>query len=156
MFCLLVVGCWLLLLGVVVGVVGVVVVVYLLFISCLLLFYQFICHILTHHSQEGKRLHTVIHQFPRLDLSTHIQPITRSTLKVVLTITPDFQFDEQVHGKSEAFWIYVVVSGAFRGRSYVAGMCDMGVVLPDVFLYLSYLVSISGFGFVCSCAHASQ
>lgn len=42
-----------------------------------------------------------IHQFPRLELSVHIQPITRSTLKVELTVTPDFQWEEKVHGHSE-------------------------------------------------------
>lgn len=55
----------------------------------------------------GKTVHKYIHQFPKLDLSTHIQPITRSTLRVELTITPDFMWDEKVHGASEAFWILV-------------------------------------------------
>lgn len=31
----------------------------------------------------------------------------RSTLQVELTVTPDFQWDEKVHGNSEAFWIFV-------------------------------------------------
>ncbi|XP_019626472.1 PREDICTED: U5 small nuclear ribonucleoprotein 200 kDa helicase-like [Branchiostoma belcheri] len=55
----------------------------------------------------GKTLHKFIHQFPKLELATHIQPITRSTLKVELTITPDFQWDDKIHGNSEAFWILV-------------------------------------------------
>lgn len=55
----------------------------------------------------GKTIHKYVHQFPKLGLSTHIQPITRSTLRVVLTITPDFQWDEKIHGMSEAFWILV-------------------------------------------------
>lgn len=55
----------------------------------------------------GKTIHKYIHQFTKLELSTHIQPITRSTLRVELTITPDFQWDEKVHGASEAFWILV-------------------------------------------------
>lgn len=55
----------------------------------------------------GKTIHKYIHQFPKLELSTHIQPITRSTLKVELTITPDFQWDEKIHGNAEAFWIFV-------------------------------------------------
>eukprot|EP00052_Salpingoeca_macrocollata_P008148 m.64806 g.64806 ORF g.64806 m.64806 type:complete len:2134 (+) comp16452_c0_seq1:64-6465(+) len=57
---------------------------------------------------DGKKLYTVIHQFPRLTLSSHIQPITRSMLKVVLTITPDFQYEPNVHGKGENFWIFVL------------------------------------------------
>ncbi|XP_053622297.1 U5 small nuclear ribonucleoprotein 200 kDa helicase [Plodia interpunctella] len=55
----------------------------------------------------GKMIHKHVRQFPKLELSTHIQPITRSTLRVELTITPDFQWDEKVHGQSEAFWILV-------------------------------------------------
>ncbi|CAG9768745.1 unnamed protein product [Ceutorhynchus assimilis] len=55
----------------------------------------------------GKTIHKYVHQFPKLDLSTHIQPITRSMLKVELTITPDFQWDEKLHGHAEAFWIFV-------------------------------------------------
>uniref|UniRef100_A0A3P9NV17 U5 small nuclear ribonucleoprotein 200 kDa helicase n=1 Tax=Poecilia reticulata TaxID=8081 RepID=A0A3P9NV17_POERE len=55
----------------------------------------------------GKTIHKYVHQFPKLDLAVHIQPITRSTLKVELTITPDFQWDDKIHGSSEAFWILV-------------------------------------------------
>ncbi|KAJ3643308.1 hypothetical protein Zmor_026030 [Zophobas morio] len=55
----------------------------------------------------GKTIHKYVHQFPKLELSTHIQPITRSMLKVELTITPDFQWDDKLHGTSEAFWILV-------------------------------------------------
>lgn len=56
----------------------------------------------------GKLIHKYVHQFPRLELTTHVQPITRQTLKVELTITPDFQWDEKVHGHAEAFWIQVL------------------------------------------------
>jgi pre-mRNA-splicing helicase BRR2 len=57
----------------------------------------------------GKMIHKLIHQFPRLDLASHIQPITRSTLKVSLTIAPDFQWDDKIHGTAQGFWIYVQV-----------------------------------------------
>eukprot|EP00047_Mylnosiga_fluctuans_P022270 m.116969 g.116969 ORF g.116969 m.116969 type:complete len:2124 (+) comp9197_c0_seq4:160-6531(+) len=62
---------------------------------------------LVRQPKYGKTLHKYIHHFPRLDLSSHVQPITRSTLKVVLTITPDFQWEDKVHGNSEAFWVFV-------------------------------------------------
>nr|XP_009857905.1 U5 small nuclear ribonucleoprotein 200 kDa helicase [Ciona intestinalis] len=55
----------------------------------------------------GKLLHRLIHQFPKMELSVHVQPITRSTLRVELTITPDFQWDEKIHGNSEGFYIFV-------------------------------------------------
>ncbi|XP_077224585.1 DExH-box ATP-dependent RNA helicase DExH12-like [Tasmannia lanceolata] len=55
----------------------------------------------------GRTLHKFIHQFPKLNLAAHVQPITRTVLKVELTITPDFQWDEKVHGYVEPFWIIV-------------------------------------------------
>ena len=51
----------------------------------------------------GKSIHKFVHQFPKLDLSTHVQPITRTVLKVELTITPYFQWDEKIHGYVEPF-----------------------------------------------------
>jgi pre-mRNA-splicing helicase BRR2 len=55
----------------------------------------------------GKVIYKYIHQIPKLELNVHILPITRSTLKVELSIQPDFEWDERVHGKGEAFWIFV-------------------------------------------------
>eukprot|EP01114_Cavostelium_apophysatum_P007654 TRINITY_DN197_c0_g1_i3.p1 TRINITY_DN197_c0_g1~~TRINITY_DN197_c0_g1_i3.p1 ORF type:complete len:2134 (+),score=829.11 TRINITY_DN197_c0_g1_i3:506-6907(+) len=55
----------------------------------------------------GKSVHKHILQFPRLDLTAHVQPVTRSILRVELTITPDFQYDEKYHGAAEPFWILV-------------------------------------------------
>lgn len=55
----------------------------------------------------GKNLHNLIHQFPRLELAAHVQPVTRTLLKVDLTITPDFQWDEKIHGFVEAFVVIV-------------------------------------------------
>ena len=55
----------------------------------------------------GKTLHRLVHQFPRLELSAHVQPITRSLIKLDLNITPDFQWDEKVHGFVEPFIIIV-------------------------------------------------
>lgn len=48
----------------------------------------------------GKTIHKYVHQFPKLDLAVHLQPITRSTLKVELTITPDFQWDDKVSSQT--------------------------------------------------------
>jgi pre-mRNA-splicing helicase BRR2 len=55
----------------------------------------------------GKPLHAFVHKFPRLELSAHVQPVTRSLLKVELTITPDFEFDVKVHDYSLLFHIMV-------------------------------------------------
>ena len=44
----------------------------------------------------GKTLHRLVHQFPRVELAASVQPITRALLRVELTITPDFLFDQKV------------------------------------------------------------
>ena len=55
----------------------------------------------------GKLVYKYIHQIPKLELTVHILPITRSTLKVELLIQPDFEWDEKIHGHAESFWIFV-------------------------------------------------
>jgi pre-mRNA-splicing helicase BRR2 len=56
----------------------------------------------------GKVLHRLIHTVPALDLSAFVQPLTRSTLLVELTITPDFRWDPKYHDSvGEGFWIIV-------------------------------------------------
>jgi pre-mRNA-splicing helicase BRR2 len=61
----------------------------------------------------GKVLHKLVHQFPRLDLSAVVQPITHSLLRVDLTLTADFQIDVKVHGYIQLFHIIVEdVNGA--------------------------------------------
>ena len=55
----------------------------------------------------GKVLHKFIHQFPRIELTAYVQPITRSCLKIDLTVTPDFHWDDKIHGRCEPFWIIV-------------------------------------------------
>mmetsp|Transcript_13763 Transcript_13763/g.20677 ORF Transcript_13763/g.20677 Transcript_13763/m.20677 type:complete len:1176 (+) Transcript_13763:3-3530(+) len=61
----------------------------------------------------GRTLHKLVHQFPKLDLSIQIQPITRSMLRVELGLVPDFEFDVNVHGYSQLFHVIVEdVNGA--------------------------------------------
>ncbi|WCJ30807.1 U5 small nuclear ribonucleoprotein helicase putative [Euphorbia peplus] len=55
----------------------------------------------------GRTLHKFIHQLPKLNLAAHVQPITHSVLRVELTITPDFQWEDKVHGYVEPFWVIV-------------------------------------------------
>lgn len=62
---------------------------------------------LINNPQFGKQLYKLIHQFPKLELSAHVQPITRSMLKVDLTVAPDFEFNREIHGNAEGFWVFV-------------------------------------------------
>ena len=56
---------------------------------------------------EGRRLHRLVHQFPKLELQALVQPITRSLLRIVLTLMPDFEWNEPQHGNNQLFWILV-------------------------------------------------
>ncbi|KAL9184266.1 hypothetical protein ACHAXT_002352 [Thalassiosira profunda] len=55
----------------------------------------------------GRTLHKLVHQFPKLELSAHVQPITRSILRVELNLVPDFEYDIKVHGYVQLFHIIV-------------------------------------------------
>ncbi|XP_072962861.1 DExH-box ATP-dependent RNA helicase DExH12-like [Typha angustifolia] len=62
---------------------------------------------LIRYPKMGRQLHKCIHQLPKLNLAAHVQPITRTVLGFELTITPDFQWDDKVHGYVEPFWVIV-------------------------------------------------
>lgn len=55
----------------------------------------------------GKTLYKFVHVFPKVLINAHVLPITRSLLKIDLTVTPDFEFDTQVHDSNLLFWIIV-------------------------------------------------
>ena len=72
----------------------------------------------------GRLVHRLVHSFPKLQyvnppinipdfyvssyrLQAQAQPITRSLLRIDLTIIPDFRWDEKIHGTAETFLIMV-------------------------------------------------
>ncbi|KAI9830786.1 MAG: DEIH-box ATPase [Phylliscum demangeonii] len=57
--------------------------------------------------KAGRSVCALVKKFPRLEVQAQIQPMTRSMLRVELTLAPNFEWDEAVHGTSEAFWIII-------------------------------------------------
>ncbi|KAF8056607.1 DNA polymerase theta/eta [Lyophyllum atratum] len=55
----------------------------------------------------GRLVHRLVHSFPKLQLQAQVQPITRSLLRIDLSIVPDFRWDEKIHGTAETFHILV-------------------------------------------------
>ncbi|KAH9059761.1 putative RNA helicase [Lactarius vividus] len=55
----------------------------------------------------GRLVHRLVHSFPKLQLQAQVQPITRSLLRIDLSIVPDFRWDEKIHGSAETFLIMV-------------------------------------------------
>ncbi|MCJ1326706.1 DEIH-box ATPase [Thelotrema lepadinum] len=57
--------------------------------------------------RAGKTVCNLVSKFPRLSVDAQVQPITHSLLRVELTITPTFEWDNEIHGTAEHFWIIV-------------------------------------------------
>ncbi|KAK3311268.1 Sec63 Brl domain-containing protein [Chaetomium strumarium] len=57
--------------------------------------------------KAGKTVCSLVAKFPRVEIQANVQPMTRSMLRVELTITPNFEWDVDVHGLAESFWIIV-------------------------------------------------
>ena len=60
------------------------------------------------HPSMGDRVYSCVHSFPTVELSASIQPITRTVLRVNLTVTPAFEWDDRLHGNvAEGWWIWL-------------------------------------------------
>ena len=62
---------------------------------------------LINNRELGKKIFHCIHMIPRLDLKADIKPLTRSLVRVSLSITADFKFHPKYHGVAETFLIMV-------------------------------------------------
>ncbi|KAM3873609.1 activating signal cointegrator 1 complex subunit 3 [Diretmus argenteus] len=61
-----------------------------------------------HHVNIGLKVKQCVHQIPSIIMEASIQPITRTVLRVRLVITPDFKWNDQVHGSvGEPWWLWV-------------------------------------------------
>ncbi|XP_032413978.1 activating signal cointegrator 1 complex subunit 3 isoform X1 [Xiphophorus hellerii] len=61
-----------------------------------------------HHVNIGLTVKQCVHQIPAFTMEASVQPITRTVLRVRLIITPDFRWNDQVHGSvGEPWWLWV-------------------------------------------------
>ncbi|CAJ1061882.1 activating signal cointegrator 1 complex subunit 3 [Xyrichtys novacula] len=61
-----------------------------------------------HHVNIGLSVKQCVHQIPSITMEATIQPITRTVLRVRLIVTPDFRWNDQVHGSvGEPWWLWV-------------------------------------------------
>ena len=61
---------------------------------------------LVHHHRMGGYLKKIASHLPQLSISAAVQPITRTVLRVHLTITADFVWSDKYHGTLEPWWIW--------------------------------------------------
>ncbi|KAJ9082208.1 putative steryl acetyl hydrolase mug81 [Entomophthora muscae] len=58
-------------------------------------------------ARMGDTLARCVAQFPTLDMDVDLSPITRTVLRLRITITPTFEWDDRVHGRGEGWWLWV-------------------------------------------------
>lgn len=63
---------------------------------------------LTRFPKLGKILYKFVHHVPRVEINAYAQPVTRSCLKVELTVKADFKWEDDIHGRDEPFWLMVL------------------------------------------------
>jgi pre-mRNA-splicing helicase BRR2 len=57
--------------------------------------------------KAGRTVCGLVAKFPRVEINAQVQPMTRSMLRVELAVTPNFEWDDEIHGLAESFWIIV-------------------------------------------------
>ncbi|KAI1093636.1 Sec63-domain-containing protein [Rostrohypoxylon terebratum] len=62
---------------------------------------------LVHNANAGKKIARIIENFPTVSIDAEIAPLNRDVLRIKLYITPDFRWNDQMHGTSESFYIWV-------------------------------------------------
>ena len=64
--------------------------------------------IMIHNGRLGKEIKTYASYIPVLQIETQLQPITRTVLRIKLTITAAFNWSDKIHGTmSQQFWIWI-------------------------------------------------
>ncbi|KAI1747940.1 Sec63 Brl domain-containing protein [Xylaria castorea] len=62
---------------------------------------------LVNNHNAGKKIARFIDNFPTVSVDAEIAPLNRDVLRIKLYITPDFRWNDQVHGTSESFYVWV-------------------------------------------------
>eukprot|EP01027_Heterolobosea_sp_BB2_P026939 GEZU01042062.1.p1 GENE.GEZU01042062.1~~GEZU01042062.1.p1 ORF type:complete len:2174 (-),score=564.16 GEZU01042062.1:67-6525(-) len=62
---------------------------------------------LINNYRYGSLVAKCVSHFPSLALEAEIQPITRTVLRVQLSITPTFEWNDRLHGSALPWWIWV-------------------------------------------------
>ena len=62
---------------------------------------------LVHNHNVGKRIARLVENFPTVSVEAEIAPLNRDVLRIRLYVSPDFRWNDQMHGNSESFYIWV-------------------------------------------------
>jgi len=69
---------------------------------------------LVNNFRMGGKIRKLLDHFPTLSVEAEVAPLNRNILRVKLSITPDFRWNDQMHGTSEGYYIWVENSDTSR------------------------------------------
>ncbi|KAH8889849.1 Sec63-domain-containing protein [Thozetella sp. PMI_491] len=62
---------------------------------------------LVRNHSAGSKIAKLLNNFPTVSVEAEIAPLNRDVLRIKLYITPDFRWNDHVHGTSESYYIWV-------------------------------------------------
>lgn len=62
---------------------------------------------LVHNMGAGKNIARLVRNFPTVSVDAEIAPLNRDVLRIKLWVSPDFEWNDRIHGKSESYYIWV-------------------------------------------------
>ncbi|ETS83852.1 helicase mug81 [Pestalotiopsis fici W106-1] len=62
---------------------------------------------LVHNVSAGKKIANILNNFPTLTVDAEIAPLNRDVLRIKLYLTPEFKWNDHIHGTTESFYIWV-------------------------------------------------
>ena len=55
----------------------------------------------------GNKVHEMLKYLPKLKIEASLKPMSKASIKVDLTIVPNFSWSDKYHGTSERFWLFI-------------------------------------------------
>ena len=59
------------------------------------------------NQRMGGMVHQLVRQVPKIEATAYLQPLTPSTLLVKVDVAAEFEYDSEIHGETELFWIFI-------------------------------------------------
>jgi activating signal cointegrator complex subunit 3 len=63
--------------------------------------------IMLYNQKMGEKIKECISNLPVIDIETSLHPITRTVLRVKITLVANFRWNDKLHGASEPFWLWI-------------------------------------------------
>lgn len=91
-----------------------------------------------HHVNIGLKVKQCVHQIPSILMESSIQPITRTVLRVRLSITPDFRWNDQVTMATISRALHTGISGFSVPYTCSAHSSPHNIFRPTFKIYCIY------------------